>query len=207
MRASTFGASFIRSMTRLLQGFKALRLAAAGVILAINGSAFADDCGPLRVPGYIAQRTLVTPSGTITSRVTVTSRFERSETQNPKGPPIVQVTDLEKRTIAVVNPAGKVAVSRTPTMQLSKNNREASYVNRVAAASGLSQVEVGLKTPQGNEWISRSTCRSDGIFVSKEVKVPSRQGQPAAVRITQSDIQITTVPPSAFQVKPNAPTR
>jgi hypothetical protein len=189
-------------MIRLVQDFNALRFAAISVVLAISGSAFADDCGPLRVPGYTAQRTTVTPSGTITSRVTVSSRFERSETQGPKDP-IVQIADLEKRTISVVNPVGKVAVSRTPTVPLSKNNREASYVNRVAAASGLSEVEVGLKTPQGNEWISRSTCRSDGIFVSKDVKVPSPQGLPAVVRITQSNIQIMTVPPSAFQVTPN----
>jgi hypothetical protein len=136
----------------------------------------------------------------------VSSRFERTETQSPKGP-VVQIADLEKRTVSVVDAAGKVAVSRTPTMPLSKNNREASYVNRVAAARGLLEVEVGLKTPQGNEWISRSTCRSDGIFISKDVKVPSPQGQPAVVRITQSNIQIMTVPSSAFRVTPNTATR
>lgn len=193
-------------MTRLVRDFSALRPATIGLVLAISGSALADDCGPLRVPGYTAQRITVTPSGTITSRVTVNSRFERSEIQSPKGS-IVQITDLKGHTISLVDPAGKVVVSKMPKMQLSQNNREASYANRVATASGLSEVEIGLRTQQGNEWISRSTCRSDGVFTSKNVKVPGPQGQPAVLRITQSNIQVMTIPPSAFQVNPNAKTR
>jgi hypothetical protein len=69
------------------------------------------------------------------------------------------------------------------------------FVERGPARDGLVTVSMGLKTPQGKEWMLQTTCRPDGIWVERKNKTP--QGLVTAV---QSDIKIGAIPASQFEV-------
>lgn len=159
--------------------------------LSFPAPARADECGDLRVPGYTAERT----AGPLRQRVASSPLGERIEDIGGSGR--VQIL-LKSGQVYMLNPSAKVALAvPTPSPPpMSEEMKNARFIDRELLGGGLTQVTVGFKSPEGKkEWIVKSKCRPDGIWVEKQLKSP--QG---VVTQRQTNINPAALPRDALEV-------
>jgi hypothetical protein len=157
-----------------------------------SAMALEDECGGLKVSGYIALRT----AGPLKLRVAVTSDKERTE--DIGGPGAVHIVELATMAMVVLNPGAKSAVVVSPPPKhapppLAKGVEK--FLDREPGKDGAVRVSMGLKTSKGKEWLLQTNCRSDGIWTERKTKTPR-----GITTITQSDIKVEAIPASQFEV-------
>ncbi len=172
-------------------------MCAAGfaVPLGFSSVAAADECGPLKVPGYTAERM----TGLMKMQAFVSPEKERTVELGGAG--TVQITEIRTGKSIFLNPKTKRAVNVPPPAKppgptdgddTETNDR---FVDREPGKDGLVTIIMGIKTPKGKEWMIRTSCRPDGIWIEKKIKTPK-----GLITIKQSDIKLGPIPATEFEV-------
>ena len=171
-----------------------LFLYAVGVIAPMWASTFAvaDECGVLKIAGYSALRTI----GPMELRVLVSPEKERTDEVGGAG--LVHITELGTLAGVILNPKDRNAVIvPAPTKPPLPPGLESveKFVDRETAKDGLVTVSMGLKTPNGKEWMIQTRCRPDGIWVERKTKTPR-----GVVSMRQRDIRIGAISAAQFEM-------
>ena len=151
----------------------------------------ADECGRTH-PSYTATRTI----GPLRLQIVNNGRFEREQPNENE----FTVTDTQNNVRRMVNlREGTVREVRLSPPPAAAGVQRNAYVDKTNLGGGRTLVEGGIIRDGQKIWVSRTVCRSDGIFEERTLIVPNPQGQ-QTVRATQSNIRVGNVPADAFTV-------
>lgn len=149
-------------------------------------------------PAYTAQRNIQTPGGTLSVQVFASGGKEREE-MSPQNFTItdtragrIHIVDLKAKTVAVRPMPRGAATSKDAV-------RQGSYVDKKGLGGGLTMVEAGVVVNGKKDWFARTTCRSDGIFTERQMKVPDPKGA-YTIRVRQTNIKVGGVGSDKFQI-------
>ncbi len=158
----------------------------------------ASACGT-EPPAYTADRTIHTPDGPMKTKFYHNGPLQR-EDQNKD---VYRITDLDKSVVYTVNLKTKTVEEKDmPDNQADTEKlKKEAYFDRKPQDDGTTLVESRREAKDGKkEWLDRTVCGADGIFVQRELKVPGPDKKMVMIKIVQENIKVGDVPASLFEI-------